>query len=254
MNSTRRQCITLIAAIALGLATGANAAKPAPPPVESISLAPGAWVIMTYVPDNGYTVPIPFSVQKARDGSVKFDFLDTPDRAMLLTHLKQAIAKGSLGKTISAHVAIQTTPGAEFNYCGPVDCAGSDAGGFVRLYLEGANPALSGCLPDFDPSRPDCEAQYWWSNPIAIDLDALAALGPNGIVLQVPLNVDNWSDRDGHLASDTSPLNYPVAFAASVAHANKLGLSFGGGDNFAFGAGATDPAEATFYLLKLEIK
>jgi hypothetical protein len=262
-----------MAAITLGFAMGAGIAKEGGGHEEGggghDGVAPGQWVIMTYVPDNGYTVPVPLHVTAMKGGGVSFDFLPTPDRAMLLTDVKghqetgghsdrddnkpaKTPADNLTGKTILAHIAIKATPGAKFNYCGP-NCDGTDPGGFVRLYLQGTNPALTGCQPGWHPERPDCEAQYWWSNPIAIDLDALAALGTVGTVLQVPLNVSNWSDRDGHFASALAPIDHPAAFAAAVANATKVGLSFGGGNNFAFGAGVTAPAEATFQLLEFDI-
>ena len=273
MKITRKQCIAVVVGITLGFATGAGAAKGRGR--GGGALPPGQWTIMTYVPENGYTVPIPLPVQKIRGGGVSFDFLPTPDRAVLLTGVKPAKRpKDSLtGKTISAHIVIIASPGAAFNYCGD-NCDGTDNGGFVRLYLQGTNPAAIGCESGWHPARPDCEAQYWWSNPVAIDLDVLAALGTTGTDLEVSvLDLGGWSDRDGHSASqapsdvcwgdgaDTSNpiagcmyVDHAAALAAAVANATKMGLSFGGGGNFAFGAGVTDPATATFQLLKLQIK
>jgi hypothetical protein len=213
------------------------------------------WVVMTYVPDNGYTVPVPFPVTKVRDGGISFAFLATPDRSMLLTD--QLPDKIRDGYSISGRIAIIAAPGTTFNYCGTA-CDGSDAGGFVRFYIEGTNPALVGCLSGWHPERPDCEAQYWWSNPVHIDLADLAALGTTGINLNTLLKPENWSDRDGHsgtavITSSSITVDHAAAFHAAITHATRTGLSFGGGDNFAFGAGAS-PLPATFVLARFEIK
>ena len=253
MKSRWSTSVSLLAVLVLGFSATAFAG--ATPGGGKGGVAPGQWVIMTYVPDNNFTVPVPLSVSPVKGGGVSFDFLPTPDRAMLITELKQSKKSvGSLtGKTLSAHIAINATPGAEFNYCGP-NCDGTDPGGFVRLYIQGVNPALVGCEPGWHPERPDCEAQYWWSNPIAVDLDDLALLGSDGNVLEVPLDPEFWSDRDGHMGTDATPVDHTAAFEAAVTNATKIALSFGGGNNFAFGAGVTDPATATFILYRLEIK
>ena len=213
------------------------------------------WVIKTYTPDNGYTVPVDSPVTKAGRDGVSFAFLTTPDRAVLLT---DKLPKKTLpGYTFSAHIAILAGPGTTFNYCGP-NCDGSDPGGFVRFYIQGTNPALVGCLPGWHPERPDCEAQYWWSNPVHIDLADLFALGPSGTTLTALLMPENWSDRDGHsgtavITSSGITVDHMAAFSAAVTNATKMGLSFGGGDNFAFGVGAS-PLPATFVMSKFDLK
>jgi hypothetical protein len=213
------------------------------------------WVIMTYVPDNGYTVPVPLPVTKAGRGGISFGFLTTPDRSMLLT---DKLPKKLLpGYSVSAHIAIRAGQGTTFNYCG-ANCDGSDPGGFVRFYIQGTNPALIGCESGWHPERPDCEAQYWWSNPVHIDLAELAALGATGTTLTTLLRPETWSDRDGHsgtavITSNGITVNHMAAFNAAVTNATKAGLSFGGGNNFAFGVGAS-PLPATFVLHKFDLK
>jgi hypothetical protein len=213
------------------------------------------WVIMTYTPDNGYTVPVAFPVTKIKGGGVSFDFLPTPDRAMLITD-KQFPTGKLTGHSLSARIAIITTEGTTFNYCGTA-CDGSDPGGFVRLYIQGTNPEAVGCIGGWHPERPDCEAQYWWSNPLHIDLLDLAALGTKGITLEAFLSPEFWSDRDGHMGTDVITVNgitvdHSATFDAVVKNATKMGLSFGGGDNYAFGTGS-DPT-AAFLLYNFSIK
>ena len=197
-------------------------------------------------------------VTETKKDVVSFDlFIEggSPDRSMLIT---EKFPKGTLtGHSLSARIAIIAPPDTTFNYCGE-NCNGTDTGGFVRLYIQGVNPALVGCEAGWHPLRPDCEAQYWWSNPLHIDLEELALLGTQGITgitLQALLSPENWSNRDGH-QGDAAVFTHPVsgitvdhaaAFNAAVANATRMGLSFGGGGNFAFGVGANQSAKFLLY-------
>jgi hypothetical protein len=209
----------------------------------------GEWFIMTYVPDNNWSVPVPLPVTQIKGNGVSFDFYPTADRAVLIADISQdrQFAPGKLvGKTLSARIGINATPGATFSYYNN-DTGNADPGGFVRLYFQGVNPALTGCEPGWHPERPDCEAQYWWSNPLHIDLVDLAASGQE-ITLQALLSPEVWSDRDGHMGNaDAAHIAW---FDATVAHATKFGLSFGGGSWWAFGCGVEAPATASFLLYK----
>ena len=77
------------------------------------------WVVMTYVPDNNYEVPLPLPVTPIRGNGVSLDFYFTPDRAMLIAEIDSyAQFKGGklIGKILSADIAFEATPGAAFNY------------------------------------------------------------------------------------------------------------------------------------------
>ena len=251
------------------IATTAEAATP-----EGARKGPGKghgeeWVIWTYTPLNEYAVPVAMPVKKLKGGDVSFDLFingGSPDRAMLIT---EKFPKGTLnGHSLSARIAIIADGGTTFNYCHDQACNTYDTGGFVRLYIEGVNPDLCNCERGWHPERPDCEAQYWWSNPIAIDLEDLALLGTKGTTLQVVLSPAFWSDRDGHMGDtpkgdvcwagyDDIPagcmsVDHAAAFNAAVANATRMGLSFGGGNNFAFGVGANQ--SATFVLYDFSTK
>lgn len=192
------------------------------------------WVVYTYDGEDG-----PFTSQAANPKGkaiAAFDFLLTPDRALLLSDDKAYLhKKGDLaGNTIQATIAIDAPFGTIFNYYGEPDGCPRPAN--VRLYFETTNTDLG-------------ESQYWWSNPISIDLAALLARGPSGTTLAVSVEAANWSDRDGHLG-DYDP-DHTAAFNSAAADVTTLGLSFGGGCFFAFGDGS-DPAGATFQLLKFK--
>lgn len=222
----------------------------------------GKWVVMTYVPENSYSVPVALPVTPIRGGGVSFEFYPTPDRAMLVTddlNLIQQFHGGNLtGKTLSAKIAIEATPGASFIYfnndgTGTLQDGWADPGGFVRLYFNKVNTV--GCPEGWHPERPDCEAQYWWSNPVHVDLPDLAALGDREITLEVPLNPEFWSDRDGHMGTDTTStaVNHILAFNAAVANVKKIGLSSGGNGWWAFGCGVMN-GTAVFKLNKFVVK
>jgi len=223
------------------------------------------WVVMTYYGPNNWNVPGPLPVTPIRGNGVSFDFYDTPDRAMLIAEIEsyKQFQQGKLiGKTLSADIAIEATPDATFNYWD--DYTGGPApGGFVRLYFNKVN--TPGCPTGWHPERPDCEAQYWWSNPVYIDLADLAALGSKGIKLEVPLDPALWSDRDGHMGTNpdtftvtvdgiTTTFNHTDAFYAAVANMKRIGLSFGGAGWWAFGCGVDEPSTATFKLYNFVAK
>jgi len=225
------------------------------------------WEIMTYGPENGYSVPISYPVTKSGRG-VAFDLYihdGSPDRAMLvvedLTQINQFHGGDLTGKALSAKIAIEAKPGTTFMYfnndgTGTLQGGWADPDGFVRLYFNKVN--TEGCPTGWHPERPDCEAQYWWSNPLHIDLPDLAALGKKGIKLEVLLDPEFWSDRDGHMGTDTVTINsitvdHTEAFNAAVANVKKVGLSFGGNGWWAFGCGASAPG-AMFKLNSFEVK
>jgi hypothetical protein len=258
----RNRTVLWIALLALLLALGFAPAASAQRALGQAGKA-GEWVVMTYVPDNNYSVPVPLAVTPVKGNGVSFDFYPTPDRAMLLydTAGQKQFAPGKLvGRTLSARIAIQAPAGTEFLYFnndggGSLQGGWADPGGFVRLYFYGPNPALIDCPSGWHPERPDCEAQYWWSNPVHIDLEDLAALGTKGITLEVPLRPEFWSDRDGHMGD--SDADHLAWFGAVVANLAKFGLSFGGNGWWAFGAGFNadvGPGPVWFVLNKFVVK
>ena len=103
------------------------------------------WVVMTYVSENNYAVPLPLPVETIHGNGVSFDFYPTPDRAMLVAEIDsdKQFQKGKLiGKTLSADIAIEATADATFNYYNN-NTGGSDSGGFVLPYFNKVN--TEGC-------------------------------------------------------------------------------------------------------------
>ena len=242
----RRYVIAVL--VCVGLAFSASAFA------QTVPGGGDKWVIMTYVEADGCNTPVPLPATKIKAGGVSFDLGPTPcspDRAMLITD-KQFPAGKLTGRSLVARIAITAPVGTTFSYWDNDlgEWGAAAPGGFVRLYIAGVNPALVGCEPGWHPERPDCEAQYWWSNPLHIDLADLAALGTKGITLGALLDPANWSDRDGH--TGIFDADHTLWFNAAVKNATKMGLSFGGGGSWAFGVGA-DPS-AKFLLYDFTIK
>jgi hypothetical protein len=271
----------LIAAVCVVMLAGSAAAQRLPGGNSSKN----GWVILTYTDVGG---PVPQPVTNLKGGGVSFDFYNTPDRAILINNVtnEKQFAPGSLtGKTLSARIAISATVGATFNYYNN-DGTGSllggiaDPGGFVRLYFQRPNDTVYvdptdgyTCInsPEiFDSTKPRCEAQYWWSNPVHVELADLLAAGSKGLVLQVSLDPALWSDRMGTMGDANADAT--AWFNDAVTNANKMGLSFGGGDWWAFGVGVTNgpsnpiysaagkgaypggPVKATFQLIKFTVQ
>jgi hypothetical protein len=223
--------------------------------ISGVDIGVKQWKIMTYLPKNDYDVPYALPVKPIRNGGIAFDFWSTPDRAVLIAELPPSNKKSNpsdfTGKTIQAIVAIEATDAATFNYY----YTGGTRPANVRLYFQrvnGSGDTGVECPSGWHPERPDCEAQYWWSNPESIDLQVLAGMGADGDKLEALLDPTLWSDRDGHMANSDS--NHVRWFADAVAHVSKVGLSFGGGNNFAFGCGVDEPSTAVFNLYNFSVK
>jgi hypothetical protein len=149
-------------------------------------------------------------------GVATFDFLSTPDTALILT--KKGDRVGDLtGQGVTAKVGVSVATGTQFTYYGDPDGCGRPAN--VRFYFQ---TNTSGAFEETD---------YWWSNPVSVDLEALKS---GDQTLFVAFDPSAWSDFYGHLGSD--PLD-AAAFAAAVKDVREIGLSFGGGCFFENGVG-----------------
>jgi len=132
-------------------------------------------------------------------------------------------------KTLSADISVHGNAGA-FEY--QRGCTGGGTPGTVRFYFR--SPRASGSS-DPAPGSPvmgglppaGFYTQFWWSNPIHVDL----AIGT-----QTPVNITarmadpaEWSDWDGKPAAD--PL-VTDQFLVAIANVKTIGFSFGGGCGF----------------------
>jgi hypothetical protein len=192
---------------------------------------PGAvkWKVIDYNRIQTHPARIPFKVP----GGIGFDFLDAPDTALLAT--SHPSYKGDLlgdmtGESLSTTVGVTVTPFSQFTYFGEPDACGRPAN--VRFYFQ---TNTSGKFEETD---------YWWSNPVSVDLETLKAG-------DVPLSVDisdptKWSDYFGHFGSEPA---YTAAFTDAVKDVQLIGLSFGGGCFFENGVGIQPGTGSGYFRL-----
>ncbi|HYL37687.1 MAG TPA: hypothetical protein VEV17_17360 [Bryobacteraceae bacterium] len=149
-----------------------------------------------------------------------FDFSFTAETALIGT--SHPTYRGDLlgdlsTRTVSARVGITVTPGTVFSYSGEADACGNKPA--VRFFFR---TNISG---DFH------ETDYWWSDPVSLDIASLAS-GERSMT--VSFDPQNWSDFYGHFGNDPA---YADAFNTAVRDVQFIGLSFGGGCFFQNGVG-----------------
>ena len=130
------------------------------------------------------------------------------------------------GSSITISIEIAVTPGTVFGFKTERDNTCATPANF-RLLIERKNNVVL------------TEPSYrWWSNQINYPLQ-----NSDGLVsLTVPLSGDHWSDVYGITGAAD-----PAHFAATLADAGPVGMTFGGGCFFGHGAYITSGA-ATFAL------
>jgi len=176
------------------------------------------WKVVDYNRIQTHPARIPDKIP----GGIAFDFLNTPDTALLGT--SHPSYKGDLlgdmsAKTLSARVGVTVTSGTVFQYYG--NSTGLPAS--VRFYFQ------------TDTSGKFEETDYWWSNPVAIDLQTLKNIQPGDFPLSTPFSSPSmWSDYNGHFGNDPA---YTTAFIQATKDVQFVGLSFGGGSFFENGVG-----------------
>jgi hypothetical protein len=121
------------------------------------------------------------------------------------------------GKRLSAAVGVTGVIGA-FTYYGQPDPCGRPSN--VRFYFS------------TDTSGKFAETDYWWSNPVSFDLEALRS---GDKLLQANMDPAEWSDWNGQYGTTV-----PAEFAAATHDVQFMGLSFGGGCFFENGVGTSD--------------
>jgi hypothetical protein len=189
------------------------------------------WKVVDYNRIQTHPARIPFKLAISADGGIGFDFLNTPDTALLGTShpsYKDDLIGDMTGETLSARVGVTVTPGTQFTYFGQPDGCGSPAN--VRFYFE------------TDTSGKFEYTDYWWSNPVHADLEDLKNFGDQ--TLSVNMDPAMWSDWNGQFGTTD-----PAAFAAAVKNVKFVGLSYGGGCFFENGVGIAPGSGSGYFRL-----
>lgn len=207
----KRFFAAMTAALMVALVASATMAAPTP-----------QWKVYTYNSSGqAYTSKIATTYTTGRG----FDFLSTPDTALLTTSQDKSLLGNLTGKTLTATFTI-TGASPTFTYYGAPDACGTAPA--VRLYFEGNSKGKF----TYDTAG---YSKFWWSNPVSTTL----AVSSDTLTLQASLDTANWSDWGGELASTV-----PTYFDKAVASVSSVGVSFGGGCFFANGVGvATGSAQ-----------
>src|SRR2546421_8406117 len=165
MNIEPRSLFLVAAATAvIGLAVFAIS-SPRPTQAEGFeNLKNGAvkWKVIDYNRVTTHPARIPFRVTNGADNGIGFDFLYTPDTALLGTShpsYRNDLWGDMTGKSVSATVGVTVTGNPAFTYYGEPDGCGTPAS--VRFYFQ---TNTSGKFEYTD---------YWWSDEAATTLESL---------------------------------------------------------------------------------
>ena len=160
---------------------------------------------------------------------ITFNFLDRPDTVFLITDhpsYRKRLLGDLTGKSIVARIGVDVSPGSQFEYFGEPD--GSGRGATVRFYFE-TNASLGEITC---PCQDKGNASFWYSSPMAVDLDALVY---GDVTFTVRLEPSMWADaqeRSGDADAAQAEL-----FGQAVRDVGLIGFSFGGGRHFHNGVG-----------------
>lgn len=189
--------------------------------LDRVQLPNGGWNFLTRHP----------SVMS--DGSLTFPFL-TDTGKQYTNYMLENYNKDLTGTTITAEVAVTGDPSAfGYNICGGASAGTS--GGYVRIEFQDT------------AAGPYNETDYWWSHAASTDL--MAALSGNVTLTADTTNLADWSDINGHFASDPG---YTDGFYHALANAKEISFSFGGGSCYANGV-AVESGSASFVMHSLTI-
>lgn len=171
----------------------------------------------------------------APSGGIGFDFLFTPDTALLTTD--HPSYRGTLlgdlkDKLLSAKIKVNVAPATTlFQYFGQGTSANPClTPASVRFFFQG------------NTNGPFAYTKYWWSTPVSVQLANLADGIPKTIMVHVQSGL--WSDYNGQFDA--------AGFDAAAKDVQTIGLSFGGGCFFENGVGIVPgTGSGSFQLLNI---
>jgi len=197
-----------------------------PPAASADPAMAGKWDVASFQLDGSFAAthaaPLPHK-------GITFTFLDRPDTLFLITShpsYRERLLGDLTGKSIVARIGVDVSPGSQFEYFGEPD--GSGRGATVRFYFE-TNASLGEITC---PCQDKGNASFWYSSPMAVDLDALVYAD---VTFTVSLHPSMWADAQER-PGDDDPVQAAL-FAQAVRDVGFIGFSFGGGRHFHNGAG-----------------
>jgi hypothetical protein len=196
------------------------------------------WKVYDYnSSDQALRVRQPFVVNIGGDGGIAFTFLHQPDTALFMTghpSYRGDLLGDMRGKTVRARVGITVTAGTPvYTYFGEPSCG--DVPANLRFFFQTR------------PSGPFNPSDYWWSNPVNLELQSLTtATSPSGSVsFENAFQPGLWSNYFGQFGTTD-----PVGWDHAASNVTAIGLSFGGGCFFENGVGIMPgTGEAYFRLM-----
>lgn len=174
------------------------------------------------------------------DGGIAFDFLYSPDTALLITghpsYRGDLVGDLSTKTSISARVGVTVSALTDFDYYGEPDAC--DTAG-----VNGANVRFFFQTQTTGPFNP---MDYWWANSATSHV-RLSDLKATDFTITNTFAPSEWSDWDGHFA--TFDAAHTAAFEAALHNVQAMGLSFGGGCFFENGVGIHPGTGSGFFRL-----
>ena len=148
-------------------------------------------------------------IQTNSSGQAYFVFPSTPPGVNYVTKPVNGLSANAHYIRITYSIAVTGSPVFDYRTHANNTC-GIGYPGTVRLFIQRAGDNL-GAQGEF--------AQYrYWA------VSGFKELAPGLFVLEAPMAPDQWSDVYGAKGSD-----HPDLFAAAVANAGRVGVTFGGG-------------------------
>src|SRR2546422_6129724 len=192
-----------------------------------------AWTVYDYNPSNNALAPrnAPNKMPATTSGSVTmFTFLPGKFTALLTTTDRSLTGDLSM-TTLRDQISVSGPATTFMTQHGGGDCVGNVPAA-VRFYF--VSPSASGSTVGTPPAG--FYTQFWWSNPVPIQL---ITGGQSGMITATVGDPSEWSDWNGQPAS--SPEVF-AAFEKAIHNVQTVGLSFGGLCFFETGVTAVYPS------------
>jgi hypothetical protein len=199
------------------------------PSVAISSTDQTGWTVYDYNPSGQAISPrkSPSSMPATTSGNATTFAFKPQTFTALLTTTDKNLTGDLSAKSLSATVNVSGVPAGTFRYQ-PFGC-GLGSPGFVRFYFTSARASGSSDPAPGTPVRGGLPpagfyTQFWWSNPVHVDL--VNGAQPPGAMLVQMADMTQWSDWDGKPAFDPLVMDQ---FLTAIENVKSVGFSFGGG-------------------------